>query len=159
MNQVFPTTITADEARRAAEEYREAEMALQKIESDIKVKQAEIAAQYERDQAIFTKMKDDATAKLQLYVNEYPDTLGSKRSTDFMGLTIGFRKGAAKLVTTGKNTWDKVLAKIKANAEAYGDYLKVKEELDKTALKKADAATLKTLGVALEQEDSFFVKL
>jgi phage host-nuclease inhibitor protein Gam len=152
--------ITRDDAIHAANTYREVTMHIERINNHIKQKQAALAAKFESDLANLIAAQNDSKDTLEAYVQaNQEEMLGNARSTDFAGLKIGYRKATAKLITIGKRTWDKVLETIMGDEEWKREYVKVKEEIDKTALKKADAEVLKALGVKVDQPDDFFVKL
>lgn len=152
--------VSREDAIKAADDFRKAKRRLETIEGEISNKQAQVASKYEKEIGelkIIQKANEDI---LGAYMNENREQLlDKKQSLDFAGVKMGFRKATAKLALKGKTTWEKVLAKLKDNADWKDDFVKQKEEVDKTALKKADATVLKSLGVALEQKETFFVKL
>lgn len=148
------------EALMTADNYRKATLDIERINAEIQNKQAQIASKRELELANLKAIQSECKAQLEAYVLENKDDLlGDSRSSKFAGITIGFRKATAKLKTVGKATWDTVLTKLKANSDWKDDFVKSKEECDKTALKQADKATLKKLGLTIEQPDNFFVKV
>ena len=84
------------------------------------------------------------------------DTLfQSRKSLPLTFGTIGFRASSA-LKTVKKLTWERVLGLIK---EKGLPYVRIKEEVDKEALRTLDSESLAALGCRLVQEDSFFYEL
>mgnify|MGYP001157894224 CR=1 FL=1 len=152
-------TVTREEALQAAETYRKARLEEENILSRIKSEQAAIAAKYEDKVLILGEVQEECCTRLKRYIDENGTLLNGKRSLDFAGLTIGYRKAAAKLVLVGKTTWEKVCDLLLATEEWKEAYIKTKHEADKNALKKADAKMLKSIGLKIEQDDNFFVNL
>jgi hypothetical protein len=152
------TMITREEAVKAADDYREAQTAIDKIEAHIKKKTAELNAKFENELHELNLIKQEQAEKLEAYVRENEEeVLGNARSTDFAGLKIGFRKGAKKLVTLGKKTWKQVLKFVTSDEAFCKAYAQQEIKLDKNAIKKAPEADLKAMGVKIEQEDNFFI--
>jgi phage host-nuclease inhibitor protein Gam len=98
------------------------------------------------------------TEALRAYADAHGELFAVKKSTDYTHGTIGYRTGTPKLKPLKGWTWDRVLEKVRQCARAY---LRVKEEVNKEAL-LADRETLgadrlKALGVAVAQDETFFV--
>lgn len=154
------TIVTREEAVKAAEDFNRCEASIAKIETHIAKKKAELEAKFSEELHGLKEIRDECAQRLEAYVQENMDeVLGDKRSNDFAGLTIGFRKSAKKLVLIGKKKWEHVMKLLQANADLRQQYLRVEEKLDKTELKKADPDTLKKLGLRIHQEDKFFVQI
>lgn len=152
--------VTREEAISCAESYATAQTALDKIESHIAAKTAALNAKFEAERAELEQIKQECLEKLEAFTTENQDeVLGDARSTDFAGVKIGFRKSSAKLVTVGKKTWAHVMKALQSSPDLRQMYLKEELKIDKTALKKAEAEHLKKLGLRVDQEDKFFVKL
>ncbi|RME95476.1 MAG: hypothetical protein D6772_13065 [Bacteroidetes bacterium] len=151
--------ITAEEARVVAEDYR-----LAKNQHKIVTAQRDAAvstAQREYVDALteLEKKMEEGFQKLEAYAKQNKsELLGDKRSTDFFGIKLGFRKAKGKLVTKGKNTWEKVLENLQANV-VYKTYISTTVSVDKDKLKKADPDILKDLGVTIDQPDNFYVEV
>lgn len=150
-----------EDAKVAADSYRDATTKIEKIETQIRNEQAKIASKYEYELNEAKAEQAAQAATLENYLGQNKDVLlqGNARSFMLSGVTLGYRKAKAKLVTVGKNSWDKVMLKLTAAPIMFDQFVKTKEEIDKTALAKADAEVLKELGLKLEQEDTFYAKL
>lgn len=152
--------VTVEDARKAAEDYRRAELDLQRIESTIKARKAAIDAEYEETIADLTLLQNDSREKIAAYAEAKRDELlDGKKSTTFYGLNIGWKITPPKLtLRRAKDTWDKVMQRIR-ESKVEGNYISVKESIDKTALKKADPEFLAQIGVEFQQEEQFVIKL
>lgn len=161
MSETATTVIGFEEAKKAADTYRNATTEIEKIENTIRTKQAEVASRYETQLNAAKGEQEKAAEVLEQYLGENKEELlqGNARSFMLAGIKIGYRKAKAKLVLAGKTSWDKVLDKLKASTGWSVLYVKTKEEIDKTALAKADAEVLKEVGVKVEQNDSFYASL
>lgn len=83
---------------------------------------------------------------------------GEKGETSFAD--FGFRTGPPSLsLLDPKSTWDKVVAAIKLQfKKKAGQFIRVKEEPDKAAIKNhLDDAQRKAIGTVLERKETFFV--
>jgi phage host-nuclease inhibitor protein Gam len=159
--KIETNTITAEEAREAAKAWSDAEFALQKIESSIKQKQAEIAAKHDEDIADHTLIQNDAKKLLMVYTEDNRDELmsGKAKSFELMGVKLGYKlKPASLLLKKAKDSWTDLRDRLKETT-AGRKFLKKATTVDKTALKKADADFLKEMGVCVEQVEDFFIKL
>lgn len=152
-------TITLEEAIEAANAYRTATQNVGNIESDIKFEQSKIGAKYQMKlEKAKTECEESKTVLENYVLQNRDDLMGPNKSIDFSGIKVGFRKATAKLVLKGKNTWDKVKEKLRNDA-TLTDYLVLKEDVDKTRLKKEEAAVLKILGVEVVQPETFYAKV
>lgn len=70
--------------------------------------------------------------------------------------TIGFR-ASTKIKTASKVKWENVLERLKEHELI--DFIRVKEEVDKEKLKKAETSVLETVGCQVLTEDTFFYEL
>ena len=84
----------------------------------------------------------------------------ARKSIEFDAGTIGFRTGTPRLKTRKGVTWEAVLESLRA--PGLGEFIRVKEEVDKEALIGARRVLgddgFKRLGLALAQEETFFVE-
>lgn len=93
-------------------------------------------------------------------MNENRDKmLAGKKSCDFAGVKVGYKKTPATLKPHKGVDWELVLARLQADRSLRKQFVSTTTKVDKTALKKADAETLEEVGLDLVQVDSFFVKL
>lgn len=79
-----------------------------------------------------------------------------RQSTETALARWGFRIGQPTLKTLARVTWKKVLAQIKATGRA--ELVRTKEDIDKEALRKLDPATLSSLGVRVDQVETFYIE-
>lgn len=165
MKEQNAPTVDRTAAITAADEYRKAQRRLEIIEGDISHKTAAVAAKYEEEIGVLRATQTKNKQILEAYVQANRDeVLEGKQSIGFAGVKIGFRKAAAKLALKGATTWDKVMKKLEddrilANSKLWKAFVKEEVKLDKNALKKADSDVLKQLGLKVEQDENFFVKL
>ncbi len=79
-----------------------------------------------------------------------------KRSQELAFGTIGFRKATSLRLLT-KKTWGSVLERL--TALNFTAAIRIKREVDKTAMAEWSDEQLETVGVRREQVDEFFVEL
>lgn len=94
-------------------------------------------------------------ALIQFALSRREEIFKGKKSMDLTFGTIGFRASSV-LKTQRRITWEQVLNLVK---ERGLDCVRIKEEVDKDALRGMDADTLAGVGCKLVQEDSFFYEL
>lgn len=153
------TVITTEQAIEAADDYRKAQARIEKINYQINERVAEIKAKHAMELDNMEAIKTMSAGKLETYLKDNEDELlNGKRSIEFAGLKMGFRKAAAKVSLVGKTTWEKVIKLLQAD-EGTKHLVNLKPEVNKNELKKLEAAQLKKLGVQVEQEDNFYVSL
>lgn len=70
--------------------------------------------------------------------------------------TIGFR-ASTKIKTASKVKWENVIERLKEHSLL--DFIRLKEEVDKEKLKKADSVVLEIAGCVVQTEDVFFYEL
>ena len=154
-------SITAEQAREAAKKWSDAEFALQKIEATIKQKQAEISAKHDEEIADYTLIQNNAKRLLVGYTdaNRYELMTGRAKSFELMGVKLGYKlKPASLLLKKAKDSWKALEERLKEST-AGRKFLKKTTSVDKTALKNAEPEFLKDMGVYIEQEEDFFIKL
>lgn len=152
--------ITEKKAQEAVKAWNDADAQL-RIEEGNFLKEVKPKLQdHEKKAKDLEKKKAEAEAILEAYSNQEREVLYPEgtRSVNFLGLTIGYRKGAKKLDVKASTNWDKVLDKCK---ELFPDFIKNTPKLDKTAILKAvdeKPDEISKLGLKVVQEDKFFVK-
>ena len=104
-------------------------------------------------------LKQDIAAReqalLQFSLSRREELFKNKKSLDLNFGVLGFRASTA-LKTIKKFTWERVLGIIK---EKGLPCIRIKEEVDKEALRALGEDQLTALGCRLVQEDSFFYEL
>lgn len=152
--------ITREAAIKAADMYRKSRLDLEAAQAEIQNKAALFANEREAELDALKAEMEKCTECLSAYTEQNrEDILAKKKSVDFAGVKIGFKKSAAKLEVDEGNDWAKVEGAIQADKILSGQFINATPKLDKTALKKAHESILKTLGLHIEQEETFFVKL
>lgn len=132
-----------------------------KIEMDRLI--TEIRTPYESAFEDLDKAIDDKTALLETWAAANPDEFPrNRKSIDMVHAVVGYRTGMPKLKTLIKWTWTKVLdAILAAKLERYTS-VKVAVDKDKIISEHNQLLitneTLKPLGLAVVQEESFFVE-
>lgn len=86
-----------------------------------------------------------------------PDLFAKKKSLELTFGVIGYR-ASTKLKTLSKWTWERVLETLKTT-EGGARCIRIKEEVDKEALKALSPEKLAEVGVRAVPEDAFFYEL
>lgn len=81
---------------------------------------------------------------------------GTRKSLALTFGIIGYR-ASSKLKTLAKWTWERVLQTLRDNE--YRKYIRVKEDVDKEALRELPPELLAKIGVKIVQEDVFYYEL
>lgn len=111
--------------------------------------------------AALEKEKTETLSIAQRYCEAHESELFlQKRSADTPYGTVGFRATPPALVLCDGKSWDEVIADLKKRLP---QFVRVKEEVDKTALvkardEKAVASRLQGLGLAIQQGENFYFK-
>ncbi len=150
--------ITIEQAEDAIKQYTEATTNLQKIESQKRMEITDVESRYSRDIDEYNKMQMAAQEILETYGKQIAlDTATNKKSTKLLGVTIGFRAGQPKLSVIEGFDWDKALEAVR---KTFPRFIRKVEELDKKKLlKEAKQEELESVGLAIGQSNSFYVKL
>lgn len=121
-----------------------------------------IREHFERPIADLKERIAEKTALLESWAANHPEEFGAKKSIDMMHGTFGYRTGNPKLQPLLRKTWAKILETLKTLG--FGGYVRTKEEVNKEAL-LSDAsqgvitpADLKAIGIAVVQDEAFFVE-
>lgn len=153
--------ITEAKAKAAAEKYLEAEK-LYKI-AVAEQKAAMTAAQNEYTGVIkeHGTTMDEQQLILETYCEQNREDLlqDGKKSCDFFGLKLGYKKGRAGLKLLDNWDWDAVILKAK---KLLPDFIVTKTELNKAEVLRKYSnigeKTLHKIGVKVEQKESFYIK-
>lgn len=89
-----------------------------------------------------------------LYANTHKADLFSQRKS--LGLKFGVigMRASSKLKTLAKHTWERVLKTLIDRGE--NDYIRVKKDVDKEALRGLSPEALNSLGLKIVQEEVFY---
>lgn len=161
------TGITKDVAAEAANRHAKAQQRLKAIEAEIEAKTNAARAKYADEIVDLQATTADTFATLQAYAESVRDEeFVSKKSQDWGGVILGFRKGTPKTATRKGFTWASVLENLKLRE--LSRFIRTKEEADKDAMLTAVAneedntetlAALYACGVEIKQDESFFVEV
>lgn len=95
---------------------------------------------------------------LALFGERHKDTFFSKeRSRALRFGTIGFRASTKAALLNRQWSWERVLKALKE--KAFSGCIRVKEEVDKDALRALKPQELEAVGVKLKQDDGFYYEL
>jgi hypothetical protein len=92
----------------------------------------------------------NARGALEVLIDTSRGLFARPRSIIISGITVGLRKGSGKIEFDDADTVIKRIKKFFADAEEQAIYIKTTETLRKKNLESLDAATLKKLGVTVE---------
>lgn len=107
------------------------------------------------------RISQDIAAKLVLcekFATTHRETLFGKLKSAASSLGLfGFRTGNPKLVLLNRKwKWDDVLQALRTTERT--DLIRTKAEPDKDALKKLEDADLASLGLRIDQDETFFIE-
>lgn len=128
----------------------EAQAEIDQIAGKAKVDMNKIKAGVETDLRVYNEFVKGATEKVEKYCNENRGIFGDKKSMKTVYGDFGFK--ASKVVETSEKT----LAKIKKIGLDH--LVSIKETIDKAAIKKLDAPTLKRIDARIVDNETFFIK-
>lgn len=152
--------ITKEAAQAAAKEWLAADVLLQQTQAAKRAEVTPIVQKFEEEERTHIGKKDEAETILEQYAVENRDELlpAGKKSTDFAGATIGWKKSPPSLALADGKTWEEV---TKSAAEKMPEYVIDKQELDKAGiLRNAESLNgeLAGIGVIVQQKEAFYVK-
>lgn len=159
------TAPTQEEALAAMNEYAELQAHIEKVESQKKLDLMKVENKYSERLADMTTRRDDLEQVVFNYVQANRDQLfdGKKKSTAFGVGTVGVKLNRAKLELVDGATWDGAMKYWK---KVNPDYVRMKEDLDKTSILKAfkdaegdDLAILQAGGLQIIQEEEVYIKI
>lgn len=151
--------VTIAQAEAAAAAYTEADEAVRKIEAQKRTELMQIEQKYADDLREYNEQRTKAEETLIQYGKELALDTAKVKSTHVLGVSVGFRAGKAKLTLLEGFDWDKVKEAVKKH---FPKYIRKVEELEKDKLLKDFAIKdeqLEGIGVRVEREGKFFVKL
>lgn len=152
--------ITREAAIKAADAYRKSKLQLEQVEAEIMNQTALLKNERAEElDALAAEMQKCEECLATFTEQNREEVLANKKSADFAGVKIGYRKSAAKLEVNEGNDWAKVEGAINADKILSQQFINATPKLDKSALKKAHSSILENLGLRIEQEENFFVKL
>lgn len=149
-------TISEQAAKNAAQQYAQDSLKLQMLQAEMAGKLQEIQDSYKKTLEKLEAKVESGKEKLQAWATENKEQFAEERTTTMGAITIGWKTNPPRIACLAKYTEAKALEKVKV---LFPEYVKLKESLDKTNLKKLEAADLKKCGLQLVQEESFVLKL
>lgn len=148
-----------DDAETIFSEFAACSSEIKKIEAEMEIKINEIRKANAPRITKLNELKQIAFDKLEVFANNSPELFDTKKSVEFTHGILGYRTGTPKLKTLKGWTWPKVLEKVKQHLP---DFVHVKEELNKAEIiaqrnEPEMKPWLKTIGVEVDQEETFYV--
>jgi phage host-nuclease inhibitor protein Gam len=120
-----------------------------------------VRERYEKRQAGLEKSIAEKSTVAQAWAEANWAEFGSLKSLEFTHGTVGWRSGQPQLRTLSGWTWDRVLEKLKQEADLSG-YVRAREEVNKQMIlgdrERLGNDGLRGLGVRVVQEESFFIE-
>jgi phage host-nuclease inhibitor protein Gam len=164
----LPLLTTRDDAEFALSELAIAVNQQRKITADRDAAVLAINQRVEGPLGDLDQVIKQHTDALRAWAEANPDQFPRDRKSIIMTSgTLGFRTGTPKLALISRAfTWEKVLDCIKASKWAWAGFIRTKEEVDKDAIlgthsqvedKTAHAADLRSIGLKVVQDETFFV--
>lgn len=157
--QQLPKNITSIEAEKKARELVDLEATREQIEQSYKEKVAKLAADKAADLLVYEEPITKLTAELTRYAETNIGDWKGRSKTFPNGVTIGFRDGALSADFMEDVVPAEALAKLK---ETHPDFVRVKEDLDRHAIKKdgvlLGAEKLAALGIRLSRATRFYAE-
>jgi phage host-nuclease inhibitor protein Gam len=105
------------------------------------------------------------TDKLRVWAESNPNQFPKgRKSLQLVSGTIGFRTGTPKLALLSRAwTWDKVLHTISCIKDLAAAFIRTKQEVDKETIlgtwgKVEDHDQLRSIGLRITQDESFFIE-
>jgi phage host-nuclease inhibitor protein Gam len=136
-----------------------AQVTLKRNQAQLKMDEliTNIRTRYEELIGDCTTHLESQTELIRAWAEANPSEFKGK-SADFVHAQIGWRTGQPTLKTLAGWTWDRVLEKLKGFLP---QYIRVKEEVNRQAIiadrEGLTAEHLKSIGVRVVQEESFFI--
>lgn len=155
------TGVSKESAEEAFAAYAKAQAERDRITADIELRCAQIREKHQERLSQLTATMDGAFDTLQAFATENQAELFSKKkSLEMVHGTIGFRTGTPKLKTLKGFTWASALQLVK---EFLPGHVRLSEEIAKDRLladrdEAGVAANLARCGIAVVQDESFFVE-
>jgi len=158
--------ISLEKAQTASEQYATAQNSLSRLQAKMNEELNKVKSKYADKVNDLVEQLEEPTDILEAFAKEQKESWGKKKSFELLHTVIGFRTGTPKVSKDKKFTWDAVLELMKKNKEAFANFIRTKEEINKEnilALKTdADEKVLKLLKdecyLFIEQDENFFVE-
>jgi phage host-nuclease inhibitor protein Gam len=160
--RIKPATLTRDDAERLVGEIAAAVNQQRSITAQIDDEILRIRTSREGDLVDLAAAIKEKSALVQAWADANHDAFGNRKSLTLTHGTIGYRTGNPKVKTLAGWTFSRVLEKLKSLPWGHA-FVRVKEELDKDAILSTHATgsfspgDLRTIGVRVEQDETFFV--
>lgn len=151
------TISSIDEADKALQELCEISREVELINLEGNEKIDSVKAEMQAKALPLNQRAEVIGAALNAYALGNKKELFAKEKSKALNFgTIGFR-ASTKIKTMSKVKWEDVFARLKENSLL--DFIRIKEEVDKEKLKKADSSMLELVGCQVVTEDTFFYEL
>ena len=152
-----PAITNTEQADQALAEIAAARREITRMELVFKEETANLKAQLAEDCEPYRQKVASLEQGLLLFATSERETLFAKRkSLPLTFGTIGFRAASALATLKKSITWGAVLEKVK---ELGLEAIRVKEELDKEALKAMSPEKIASVGCKIVQSDDFFYEV
>ena len=152
-----PAITNTEQADQALAEIAAAKREITRMELVFKEETANLKAQLAEDCEPYRQKVASLEQGLLLFATSERETLFAKRkSLPLTFGTIGFRAASALATLKKSITWGAVLEKVK---ELGLEAIRVKEELDKEALKAMSPEKIASVGCKIVQSDDFFYEV
>lgn len=139
--------------------YAKSEAEIRKINAEIDLAAQKLREKYADKLNTLQTSKEESFEVVMQYAEENQDLFAKKRSCETPYGVIGYRLGTPKLNPRRGFKWAGVLDLIKDNMPKF---VKVKEDINKEAIladKDLTDNDLRTIGVEIVQEDTFYIDL
>lgn len=152
-----PSITTTEQADQALAEIAAARREITRMELVYKEETANLKAQLAEDCEPLRQKVASLEQGLLLFATAQRETLFARRKSLALTFgTIGFRAASALATLKKSITWGAVLEKVK---ELGLEAIRVKEELDKEALKAMSPEKIASVGCKIVQSDDFFYEV
>ena len=139
--------------------YAKSEAEIRKINAEIDLATQKLREKHADKLDNLSKAKDASFDVVMQYAEEHPELFEKKRSIETAFGILGYRLGTPKVDRRKGFTWSACLELLKAK---FPQFVKVKEDINKEALladKTLSENDLKTVGVEIIQNDTFYIDL
>lgn len=153
--------VSLAEAQDAANDYARCATKKDTLTAKMNEKLAAIREQYEPELTSLDEQLKEPVSVLESFAIANRDEWGERKSIELASCVIGFRTSPPSVAKKKGITWDAVVGLFKGN-KALKVFVKVKEDVDKTAILKVHSdvkitKAMAAVGVTIEQEENFFV--
>jgi phage host-nuclease inhibitor protein Gam len=163
LRQTKPLVDSREEAEACLGEIATLTIELRRLQTELDGKITAAREEYEESLARVGEQIKSRQDHLMSWASGNPDLFATKKSLEMTHGVVGFRTGMPKLKTLAKRTWAIVLDTFKA-AGKHG-WVRTTEEVNKEQViadfqsKAVTAEELKPLGVAVVQDEAFYVEV